>query len=110
MFEPKYQLKVMSTIVDKMDEGNTWAPEETSEQKPSTEASMKKEKGDDVQATKDDLSRQTKLLMIVTALEKPTRTRARSFRSSQPPSLTGPKLKLLLSCLIRSASRPPRMM
>lgn len=99
MFEPKYQLKVMSTIVDKMDEGNTWAPEETSEQNPSTEASMKKEKGDDVQATKDDLSRQTKLLMIVTALEKPTRTRARSFRSSQPPSLTGLKLKLLLSCL-----------
>ncbi|CAN9389464.1 unnamed protein product [Alternaria alternata] len=36
-----------------MDEGNTWAPEETSEQKPSTEASMKKEKGDDVTGKAD---------------------------------------------------------
>ncbi|OAG23943.1 hypothetical protein CC77DRAFT_639652 [Alternaria alternata] len=110
VFEAKYRLKVMSTIVDKMDEGNTWAPEEASEQKPLTGALTKKEKGDDAQATKDDFSRQTELLVIVTVLEKPTRTGARSFRSSQPPSLTGPKLKLLLSCLIRSASRPPRMM
>ncbi|CAN9106070.1 unnamed protein product [Alternaria alternata] len=47
LFEAKYRLKVMSTIEDKMDEGNTWAPEETSEQKPLTEASTKKEKGDD---------------------------------------------------------------
>lgn len=95
LFEAKYRLEVMSTVEHKMDEGNTWAPEETGEQKPLTEASTKKEKGDDVQAAKDDLSRQTKPLVMVTALEKPKRTKARSFRYSHPP-----KLKLLLSCLI----------